>query len=1119
MATFDLLDRCDDEELIRFFGVVTWERARDYVAQGRVLRVHVNDANPRITVVDGEVAGMGPLPYGVTATVTDDPSGVWVEARCTCPIVRMCKHAAALLIAARDTDTGSDAGSGTGSAAGHREWERRLSLVLDELDDRAELSVATTRPLALQVELTRAGGSRYSWDAARPTRRGALRLRPLVRGARDNWVKSGVAWSEVPSLDRRSDIDARQAAVLAELLTSYRSATRSGYYGSESHLLLSSFGRSLWALLAEAQAVGLELVPAGLLRAVTVVSEPLSLRLDVNGADTERAHLQVGVEHDGHWFTGEVLDVLGADGHGVALWRAAGSTDDRWEVVLGALAKPAGVQTRRWIAAGTSLPVPGSEVPDLVADYLPRLQRHLPVVSSDESVRLAEPVEPRLVLTVTWKAVDEVHIAWSWRYRVGDDDRIYGLEEHRGLRGVRRPDAEAALLAGLELDDEQRHRLTGSTRRVRPLVPEQTFRSLAAIAFVEDTLVPLEESRQVEIEEVGTRPDYRELTEAPVIRFESRSAIEDRPDVEADPGVETRTDWLDLEVAVSIGDRSIGLVQLIEAMTNGQERIILRDGAHLRIDRPEFAHLTELVRAARELVERRGNTVAVNRHDLGLWAELAEIGLVDAQASRWVQAAQALRDVTGLPEEDPVGLRADLRAYQLEGFRWLVLLWQLGLGGILADDMGLGKTMQALALLAHARAAGSAPFLVVAPTSVVGTWAHEAATFTPGLTVRTVTESRSRRGASLAEVYDGADLVVTSYTLYRLEADDYVALDWGALILDEAQLVKNHLGKTHQAVRRLDAPFRLAMTGTPMENRLIELWSLLSIVAPGLYPYPQRFAETVANPVEKEGDVEVLERFRRRIRPFLLRRTKELVATDLPPKQEQVLEVQLTPRHRRIYDTHLQRERQNVLGLLGDFERQRIAIFRSLTRLRQLSLDAALVDPEYDGVGSGKLDVLVDHLQEITAEGHRALVFSQFTSYLTRVRQRLDAEGMSSKYLDGRTRRRDEVVGGFKRGEGSVFLISLKAGGVGLTLTEADYVFVLDPWWNPAVEAQAVDRAHRIGQGRPVIVYRLVSSGTIEEKVMELKARKAALFAKVVDGGGGAGTPIDADDIRALFAD
>jgi SNF2 family DNA or RNA helicase len=314
-------------------------------------------------------------------------------------------------------------------------------------------------------------------------------------------------------------------------------------------------------------------------------------------------------------------------------------------------------------------------------------------------------------------------------------------------------------------------------------------------------------------------------------------------------------------------------------------------------------------------------------------------------------------------------------------------------------------------------------------------------------------------------------------------------------------------------------PFRLALSGTPMENRLMELWSLLSIVAPGLYPWPQRFQETVAVPVERLGDRDALERFRRRVRPFLLRRTKELVAADLPAKQEQVLEVALTPRHRRIYDTHLQRERQAILGLVDEFDRHRIAIFRSLTRLRQLSLDAALVDEQYDGIGSAKVDLLVDHLLELAAEGHRALVFSQFTSFLGRIRERLTREGIASSYLDGRTRRRGDVVDGFRRGDDPVFLISLKAGGVGLTLTEADYVFVLDPWWNPAVEAQAVDRTHRIGQTRPVNVYRLVATDTIEEKVMALKARKAALFSQVIDDDALMSAPLGADDVRELFAD
>ncbi|MGZ4722168.1 DEAD/DEAH box helicase, partial [Oryzihumus sp.] len=737
------------------------------------------------------------------------------------------------------------------------------------------------------------------------------------------------------------------------------------------------------------------------------------------------------------------------------------------------------------------------------------------VVSSDGSVVVPEPAAPRLALTVTWVAVDEVRIAWSWRYRSGDDDRVYGLAEQRGLRGFRRPDEERALLDALVLDEETTYHLCDSARRERGLVPDKTFRHGGAVAFATDVLPRLVAAGQVEVTEVGDRPDYREAQTAPVVHFASRE-----PDgVEGDD--DGRTDWLDLEVVISVDGQFLALATLLEALTKGHDRVVLQRGTHVAVDRPEFAHLARLVEAAGELRDQPDDGVRVGHHDLGLWDELAEVGIVDAQAQEWVRKARALRDLAALPEvEPPAGLKADLRSYQRDGFRWLATLWRAGLGGILADDMGLGKTVQTLALVAHARAEGAGPFLVVAPTSVVSMWAHEAATFTPDLRVVTVTESHARRGTPLHELAAGADVVVTSYTLYRLEADDYVDQTWGGLVLDEAQTIKNHTGKTHQSVRRLDVPFRLALTGTPMENRLMDLWSLLSVVAPGLYPWPQRFTETVANPVERLGDREVLDRFRRRIRPFLLRRTKDLVAADLPAKQEQVLEVALTPKHRTIYETHLQRERQTVLGLVDDdFAKHRIAIFRSLTRLRQLSLDAALVDDDYAGVGSAKTDVLVDHLAELVAEGHRALVFSSFTSFLARVRRRLDREGIATSYLDGSTRNRAEVVDGFKAGDTSVFLISLKAGGVGLTLTEADYVFVLDPWWNPAVEAQAVDRAHRIGQQRPVMVYRLVSEGTVEEKVMALKARKAALFSQVVDGDGVMAGGIDADDVRALFED
>ncbi|NUR05913.1 MAG: DEAD/DEAH box helicase [Nocardioidaceae bacterium] len=1093
----DLAELLPDEDLRRRYGTPTLDRAWEYVRRGRVLAsTHEIDSDGDLDI-RGSVAGSTSAPYTVTVSVGQDDHGPWVYGRCSCPVHDGCKHLVALLITVRD----EQARAGPDPA---RRWERQLTTLLDELDERAEKAASPTTPLGLRVDLKAPVRARGLAGIRPDPERGTLRLRPVRRGTRDRWVKSGIEWTSVRHLGRSGEVHPpAQVVALNDLLSGHTSASRQIVFGVDGSIPVGGFGPDEMRLLRRCVDAGVALVPGAGLASVAL-ADPVTMRLDVHAPERADAWLRLGVNVAGEWYTTADLEVLG-EGTSVALWDTA---DAGWAVTLAALTTPLGPQVRRLLTAGDGLRVPAAAREELVVDYLPQLQRHVPLVSSDGTVDVPERPEPRLVLGVDWVAADEVRVRWTWRYLVGRDDRVYDLSETRGLRGVRRSDAEQELLDALVLDDEQAYHLCRAHTRELGLEDHQVFRGTHAILFAEQLLPGLRD--QVEVDESGTRPDYQELEGTPVIRFTARE------DTDAD--VEERTDWLDLEVEVTVDGVPLGLVTVLEALTKGMDRVILRNGRHVRIDRPEFARLAELVEAAGELHERRDGTVRVGHRDLGLWDELAEVGIVDAQAAQWVERARALRSLDTLPEVSaPVGLKAELRGYQQAGFRWLAYLWEAGLGGILADDMGLGKTLQTLALVTHARERGADPFLVVAPTSVVSTWAAEAARFTPDLDVRVVGESSGRRGESVASLTEGADVVVTSYTLFRLEQADYVARPWGGLVLDEAQTVKNHQGKTHQAVRRVDAPFRLALTGTPMENRLMELWSLLSIVAPGLYPWPQRFAELVANPVEKEGDTDVLDRFRRRIRPFLLRRSKELVAADLPAKQEQVLEVSLTPRHRRVYDTHLQRERQNVLGLVDDFDKHRIAIFRSLTRLRRLSLDAALVDEAYDGIGSAKVDVLVDHLLELAAEGHRALVFSQFTSFLGRVRDRLEREGIASSYLDGTTRRRGDVVEGFRTGDDPVFLISLKAGGVGLTLTEADYVFVLDPWWNPAVEAQAVDRAHRIGQDKPVLVYRLVATDTIEEKVMALKARKARLFAQVVEGDALSGTPLDADDVRALL--
>ncbi|CAH0297275.1 hypothetical protein SRABI83_04402 [Arthrobacter sp. Bi83] len=643
---------------------------------------------------------------------------------------------------------------------------------------------------------------------------------------------------------------------------------------------------------------------------------------------------------------------------------------------------------------------------------------------------------------------------------------------------------------------------------------------LDTLAFTEEVLPRLQNTAGVDVDTSGDIADYREAEEAPVVAISTKAT--------------DQRDWFDLGIVITLEGQPVSFAALFSALAAGQTRMLLPSGAYFSLDLPELHQLRALIDEARALQDNKDAPLQISRFQAGLWDELAQLGIVDEQAAAWREAVGGLLEggVNGLPL--PATLNADLRPYQLEGYNWLTFLYRHGLGGVLADDMGLGKTVQALALMCaakdHAAAGaapvedtatpdGAAPFLVVAPTSVVGNWEAEAARFAPGLTVRAIGETFAKNGVDPAEAMAGADIIITSYALFRIDYDAYASRQWAGLVLDEAQFVKNHQSKAYQCARKLPAAFKLAITGTPLENNLMEFWALTSIVAPGLFASPKRFAEYYQKPVEKNGDKGQLDKLRRRVRPLMMRRTKEQVIHDLPPKQEQILEVVLNPRHQKVYQTHLQRERQKILGLIDDVNKNRFTIFQSLTLLRQLSLDASLVDASLSGVRSSKLDVLFEQLEDLVAEGHRALIFSQFTGFLGKVRERLVEENIEFCYLDGGTRNRTDVVNEFKNGAAPVFLISLKAGGFGLNLTEADYVFLLDPWWNPASEAQAVDRTHRIGQARNVMVYRLVAKDTIEEKVMALKAKKSQLFADVMEGDALSGGSLTAEDLAGLFND
>ena len=844
------------------------------------------------------------------------------------------------------------------------------------------------------------------------------------------------------------------------------------------------------------------------------------------------------------------------------------------ELALIPLVEPLDAASEALISAGT-VKIPAAERPAFQRDFLPALSRSVPALTPDPALALPAVTPPRLVLELTFdeEVRHDAQLGWHWEYPLNpfeaDPEHESGVQR---LPAFGYPGEE-----GGEVRDERfEARVLRSVRSVLAAHPalasleERRVEGWETRELLSAVLPKLRRISAVRVRFNGTPPEFVEATDALI-------------EVTVTEG--NSRDWFGLGIAVKVNNWTVPFAQIFEALDRGADRILLGNGTYFSLRRPEFKTLRTLIAEARELDEA-GGELRINRHQAGLFSELESLAASVQTTRRWdeqVRSLLALVEASEARETDPAdgadkpaaspdthdkrnnggvvrpnlsreypvpaGLQATLRPYQVEGYRWLTFLYEHRMGGILADDMGLGKTMQALALLAHAieehRAAVPgepfAPFLVVAPTSVISNWAAEAKRFLPEAKVVTITETTAGK-TPLAERVAGAHLVLTSYTLLRMDEDAYTGYartlgrtvddstgeqsapeGWGALLLDEAQFVKNTGTRAWSIARAMPARTKIAMTGTPIENNLMELWALLAIVADGLFPSARAFRDLYARPAESGEDpahaAATTARLRRRIRPLMLRRTKELVAAELPAKNDVRVNLPLAPGHRRIYDTHLQRERQKVLGLLEDMDKNRFTIFQSLTLLRRLALDAALIDPDaYEGVTSAKREYLVERLPELLAGGHRVLVFSQFTGYLKSIARALSEKGIDHLYLDGSTRNRAEVIEAFRAGAAPVFLISLKAGGFGLNLTEADHVFIMDPWWNPAAEQQAVDRIHRIGQEREVHVYRLVAEGTIEEKVMQLKASKAALFDAVVGEGEFASAAVTAEDVRELFA-
>jgi len=574
--------------------------------------------------------------------------------------------------------------------------------------------------------------------------------------------------------------------------------------------------------------------------------------------------------------------------------------------------------------------------------------------------------------------------------------------------------------------------------------------------------------------------------------------------------VSSSTDWFDLKMGASFGDLEVEQSELLAALESGSGLVKLSDGS-LGMLPPEwlaqYAPVAQLGTRFAETTED-GGLRFTRSQGLMLNAVLTDDPRLTVDAG-FLSFRERVRKFEGVQTaKAPVGFEGTLRDYQKEGLTWLGFLEEFETGGILADDMGLGKTIQILAFLLGRSKKSKQPCLVVAPKSLTFNWIDEAAKFAPSLKV--IRYSGPGRAEMLSAIPD-ADLVVTTYGTLRTDIAKLKEIEFDVAIVDEAQAIKNSKSLGALACKKLRARHRLALTGTPIENSIKDLLSILEFTNPGLLSFSP----------QKDMALDTQSMLSKTLKPFMLRRTKEKVLTELPEKSEQVLFCEMSPTERKFYNTIRDKYRASITEKIdsGGLGKSKLHVLEALLRLRQAACHQGLVDPRRKSEPSAKLQLLLNHIEEVTQEGHKALVFSQFTSLLALVRTDLDAKGITYEYLDGQTMDRKTPVERFQTDPKSkVFLISLKAGGTGLNLTAADYVFILDPWWNPAVEAQAIGRAHRMGQSQKVFAYRMIARGTVEEKILDLQKTKKDLAESIISEDQDFMKKISREDLEQLLS-
>ncbi len=1089
----DALSTLSDRGLRRLLGARTFLRGLDYEKRKVVEGVGVTKA-----AAQGKVKGSDPEPYEVTIRL----GGEGITSHCTCPAFKKtgqhCKHVAALLITVRNQARAklprreapppapapaAQTAPAESKSARRRDRRRRAQsqqLVVPPGLQPPPTPDASARSTGIGAWLTPEGALRVlDLEFRVHVRQGGLTVTVLDTDARLPLLPSAaLGWQALaPTADREA----------LRVLSRFES-------GNPRHPAVDIRGEDAAELLPHLRDRRVLLEPA--LMQLRFADEPLKPRFDLEmvGSDTIVAKVTFEKPGNGRRF----LLTSGGWFEGAPGWHI-----DTTEGIARAIDRRVAPAALRRFLRSSTIAEPASQLVSIITTGLPRVAgeigAELPELSQVADVVDLEPeFSFRAIGSLT-----ELHATLSVSY--GDTEfaiRADGISPPIIIR----PPQEGQKRATCIRCDIVAQQAAVQKLLDLGLIPDESGEAFIsqgenAIKFWSHSVGKLPKNWAIYVPEdlVGTKVRSQPLL--------------------MNARVSSGVDWLSVKVSYESAGVGVERDEIVRCLREGKKYVKLSDNTYAPLD---AARVQTMIDREVELIAATNRGGKLPLSQAGRIQELLEHA---DKATTTAGVKQLFARLSSIDEikaaKKPRGLKATLRPYQEQGLSWLRFIHEIGSGGVLADDMGLGKTVQTIALLLSLKQEKkSVPLrsLIVAPTSVVTNWEREIERFGPSLTVALWHGSARREYETELE---NVNVIITSYALLRRDIELLKKLRLDYAILDEAQNIKNPISATAQAAKELRAERRLALTGTPIENRLSEIWSIFEFVSPGLLGPLQKFEERFARPID-QGDAKQATRLRATIHPFILRRTKIEVVKDLPPKHEVDKIVDLTPEQKAIYTQVLREVRAQVMGEVErvGLAKSQIHILAGLTKLRQAACDPRLLGlpREYSHEDSGKLSALRELVDEVESGGHKVLIFSQFVSMLKLIRGALDEDNVPYEYLDGSTTDRQDRIEHFQQDPAvPVFLISLKAGGSGLNLTAADTVIHFDPWWNPAVEEQATDRAHRIGQNRVVTVYRLVAAGTIEEKILQLKQKKKDLVASVLSEDAGGAKRLTKSDIDELF--